>query len=93
MCVLCELLCVMCYVIKTPGTKGLVAMNDLIMILGIYPKFGLSILWSNSKIFSSRLILIYFKIKIFLSDCFNSILTQIYNNVDKCDFHDLFSRS
>ena len=59
-------MCVMCYVIETLGTKGLVTMNDQIMILGIDPKFGLSILNSNiprflavypfSKIFSNRLI-------------------------------------
>ena len=74
MYVVCDMLCVMCYVIKTLGANGLVAMNDQIIILGIDPKFGLSILKSNSKIFSNRLILIYFKIKIFLSDCFKSFL-------------------
>ena len=52
--------------------KKLVTMNDQIVILGIDPKFGLSIIRSKSKIFSNRLILIYFKIKIFLSDCFKS---------------------
>ena len=65
MCVVCDVLCVMCYVIKTLGTKGLVTMNDQMVILGIDPTFGISILRSNSKIFGIRLILIYFKIKIF----------------------------
>ena len=76
MCVVCDMLCVLCYVIKTFGTKGLVTMNDSIRILGKDPKFGLSILRSHSKIFSNRLILIYFKIKIILSDCFKSFLTK-----------------
>ena len=65
MCVVCDMLCVMCYFIKTLGTKGSVTMNDRIMILGIDPKFGLSILRSSSKIFSNRLSLLYFKNKIF----------------------------
>ena len=76
MCVVCDILCVMCCVTKILGTKKLVTMNDQMVILGVDPKFGLSILRSNSQIFSNRLILIYFKIKIFLSDCFNSFLTQ-----------------
>ena len=42
--------CVMCYVVKTLGTMGLVTMNNRMTILGIGPKFGLSILRSNSKI-------------------------------------------
>ena len=46
----CDMLCVMCYVIRTLGMRGLVTMNDRMMILRIYPKFGLSILRSNSKI-------------------------------------------
>ena len=50
MCVVCDMLCVMCYVIKTLGTKGLVTMNNRMAILGLDPKFGLSILWSKSKI-------------------------------------------
>ena len=50
------MLCVMCYVIRILGVEGLVTMNDQIMILGLDPKFGLSILRSNSKIFSNRLI-------------------------------------
>ena len=40
----------MCYVIKTLGKKELVTMNDRMTILGIYPKFELSILRSNFKI-------------------------------------------
>ena len=60
-----DLLCVMCYVIKTLGKKVLVTKNDRIMILGIDPKFGLSILTSNSKIFSNRINLLYFEIKFF----------------------------
>ena len=39
----------MCYVIKILGKKGLVVMNNWMMILGIGPKFGLSNLRSNSK--------------------------------------------
>ena len=35
---------VMCYVIRILGVEGLVTMNDEIMILGIDPKFGLSLL-------------------------------------------------
>ena len=50
MCVVCDVLCDMFHVIKTMGTKRLVAMNEQIMILGIDPKFGMSILKSNSKI-------------------------------------------
>ena len=48
-CVVCDMLCVMCYVIKTLDTKGSVTMNNRMTILGIDPKFGLSILKSNSK--------------------------------------------
>ena len=50
--VLCYgILCyVMCYVIKTLGKKELVTLNDQMTILGIDPKFELSILRSNSKI-------------------------------------------
>ena len=53
MCVVCDLsvyvmLCL--YVIKTLGKKELVTMNNRRTILGIDPKFGLSILRSNSKI-------------------------------------------
>ena len=40
---------VMCYVIKVLGKKELVITNNLITILGIDPKFGLSNLRSNSK--------------------------------------------
>ena len=49
LCVLC-VICVFCYVIRVLGTKGLVTMNNRMTILGIDPKFGLSILRSNSKI-------------------------------------------
>ena len=49
MCVVCNMLRVMCYVIKSLDTKGLVTMNNRMTILGIDPKFGLSILRSNSK--------------------------------------------
>ena len=49
LCVLC-VICVLCYVIKTLGTKGLGTMNNRMTILGIDPKFGLSIVRSNSKI-------------------------------------------
>ena len=45
-----NMLCVMCYVVKTLGTMGLVTMNNRMTILGIDPKFGLSILMSNSQI-------------------------------------------
>ena len=45
-----ELCYVMCYVIKTLGMKGLVTMNNLMTILGIDPKFGLSTFRSNCKI-------------------------------------------
>ena len=48
--VACDMLCVMRYVIKTLGKKGLVTMNNRLTILGIDPKFGMSILRSNSKI-------------------------------------------
>ena len=50
MCVVCDVLCDMCHIIKTMGTKRLVAMNEQIMILGIDSKFGMSILKSNSLI-------------------------------------------
>ena len=49
LCVRCYILCVLCYVIKTLGKKGLVNMNNRMTILGIDPKFALSILRSNSK--------------------------------------------
>ena len=55
-----DLLCVMCYVIKTLRKKVLRTKNDQIMILGIDPKFELSILTSNSKIFSNRINFIIF---------------------------------
>ena len=60
--VFCDMLCVMCVLCVMCSVICCVL---CVMILGIDPKFGLSILWSNSKIFSNRLILIYFKIKIF----------------------------
>ena len=44
----------MCYVINTLGKKELVAMNNRMTILGIDPKFGLSILRSNSKILATN---------------------------------------
>ena len=44
LCVICVLCHVMCYVIKTLGKKELVTMNNRMTILGIDPKFGLSIL-------------------------------------------------
>ena len=50
MCVVCEMLCFMCFVIKTLGMKGLVTKNNPMTILEIDPKFGLSVLRSNSKI-------------------------------------------
>ena len=50
-CVLCH---VMCYVIKTLGKKELVTMNNRMTILGIDPKFGLSILRSSSKILVTK---------------------------------------
>ena len=50
LCVICYMLCGMCYVIKTLGKEGLVTTNNRMTILGIDPKFGLSILRSNSKI-------------------------------------------
>ena len=43
-------MCVMFYVIKTLGKKGLVTMNNRMTILGIDPKIGLSNLRSSSKI-------------------------------------------
>ena len=46
---MCDMLYVMCYVIKTLGKEVLVTMNSRMTILGIDPKFGLSILRSNSK--------------------------------------------
>ena len=51
MCVGCVMLYVMCYVNRTLGVEGLVTTNDQTIILGIDPKFGMSILRSNSKIF------------------------------------------
>ena len=56
MCVVFDMLCFMCCVIKILGKKKLVTINDQMVILGVDPKFGLSILRSNSKIFSNRLI-------------------------------------
>ena len=50
-CVLCH---VMCYVIKCLGKKKLLTMNNRMTILGIDPKFGLSILSSNSKILATN---------------------------------------
>ena len=44
--VLCH---VMCYVIRTLGKKELVTMNNRMTILGIDPKFGLSILRSKKQ--------------------------------------------
>ena len=43
-------ICVLCYVIKTLDKKRLVTINHRMTILGIDPKFGLSILGSNFKI-------------------------------------------
>ena len=55
MCDMCVMLCyVMCYVIKTLGKNELVTMNNRMTILGIDPKFGLSILRSISKILSAN---------------------------------------
>ena len=55
LCVICVVLFyVMCYVIKTLGKKGLVIMNNRMTILGIDPKFGPSILRSNSKILAKN---------------------------------------
>ena len=53
-CVVCDMLCVMCYVIKNLGTKGLVTMNHRMTIVGIDRKFGLSIFRSNSKILAKN---------------------------------------
>ena len=50
LCVICDMLCVMSYVIRTLSRKGLMTMNNRMSILGLEPKFGLSILRSNSKI-------------------------------------------
>ena len=50
LCVICYMSRFLCYVIKTLGKKGLVTMNNRMTILGIDPKFRLSILRSNSKI-------------------------------------------
>ena len=50
MCALCYDLC---YVIKTLGKNELVIINNRMAILGIDPKFGLSFLRSNSKIFET----------------------------------------
>ena len=54
LCVICLLCYVMCYVIKTLGKKELLTMNNRMMLLGIDPKFGLSILRSNSKILATN---------------------------------------
>ena len=40
----------MCYVVRTFGMEGLVTTNDRTIILGIDPKFGLSILRLKSKV-------------------------------------------
>ena len=53
-CGICVLCYVMCYVIKTQGKKELVTMNNRMTILGIDPKYGLSILRSNSKILATN---------------------------------------
>ena len=45
----CIILCVLCYVIKTLGTKELVTMNIRMTTLGIDPKIGMSIFRSNSR--------------------------------------------
>ena len=50
-CVLCY---VVCYVIKTLGKRELVTMDNRMTVLGIDPKFGLSILMSNSKILATN---------------------------------------
>ena len=51
MCVVCVMLYYLtCYVIKALGKWELVTMNNRMMILGIDPMFGLSILRPNSKI-------------------------------------------
>ena len=60
----------MCYHIRTLGVEGLETTIDRTVISEIDPKFGLSILRSNSKIISNELNLKYFKIEIFVSDCF-----------------------
>ena len=60
----------MCYFIRTLGLEELVSTNDRTIIKGTDPKLGLSLLRSNS---SYKLILIYFKIKIFLFDFFKLI--------------------
>ena len=59
------MLCVMCYVIKTTGRETLVTMIDRTMILGMDPRFGLSILSPNSKLLRNKMILIYFITKTF----------------------------
>ena len=46
--VLC-LICVLCYVIKTLGKKGLVTMKNRMTILGKDPTFGLYFLSRNPK--------------------------------------------
>ena len=50
--ILCVLfvICVWFHVFKTLGSKEFVTMNNRMTVLGIDPKFGLSILRSNSKI-------------------------------------------
>ena len=54
LCVIGVLCHVMCYVIKTLGKKELVTMNNRMAISEIDPKFGLSILRSNSKILATN---------------------------------------
>ena len=53
--IVCDMLCVMCYVIKALGKKGLVTLNNRMTILGIDPKFGLSVFRSNSKFLAMNL--------------------------------------
>ena len=57
MCVVCDMCVMLCYVlgfvVKSLGKKKLVTMNNRMTILGIDPKFGLSILRSNSKILAT----------------------------------------
>ena len=52
-CVLC-VICVLCYSTKTLGTKRVMTMINRMTILGIDPKFELSILRPNSKILATN---------------------------------------
>ena len=54
LCVICVLCHVMVYVIRTLGKKELVTMSNRMTILGIDPKFGLSIRKSNSRILATN---------------------------------------